>query len=117
MNQIDLAGETAIVTGAARGIGFAVASRLLRSGAKVALWDRDADALAVAESQLSPLGPVATATMDVTSLASIRAALAATEARLDGVSLLVNNAGIAGANKPSWELDEEEWRQVVDIDL
>ncbi|MBY0232841.1 MAG: SDR family oxidoreductase [Gemmataceae bacterium] len=117
MNRLDLSGETAIVTGAARGIGFAIASRLLRSGAKVALWDRDSDALAAAESQLSPLGPVATATMDVTDLASIRAALAVAESRLGPVSVLVNNAGIAGANKPSWELDEGEWRQVVDIDL
>ena len=56
MNQIDLAGKVAIVTGGARGIGYAISQRLLQSGAKVALWDMDADAMARAEKELNVPG-------------------------------------------------------------
>ena len=62
MNKIDLAGRAGIVTGGARGIGYAIAERMLASGAKVALWDVDAPALEKAAGALKPKGTVATAT-------------------------------------------------------
>ena len=117
MNQIDLASQVAIVTGAARGIGLAIAERLLHSGADVSLWDRDAGALRVAADHLQSLGRVHTAAVDITDFVSIEAAAADVVQRFGTVHILVNNAGIAGANKPSWELSIDEWRQVIDIDL
>ena len=58
MNQLDLKGRNGIVTGGARGIGFAIATRLLQSGARVSLWDRDAEALREAQTKLAALGQV-----------------------------------------------------------
>ncbi len=117
MNQIDLANKNAIVTGGARGIGFAIAQRLLLSGASVSLWDIDADALASAASELASLGKVHTATVDVTSEESVEAAAASTEQALGSIEILVNNAGIAGSTAKLWELPVAEWRKVVEIDL
>jgi 3-oxoacyl-[acyl-carrier protein] reductase len=111
--RYDFSGQSAIVTGAARGIGFAIASRLVQSQANVALWDRDADALTVAGRELS----CPTFAVDITDPSAVEAAAAATAEKLGGLHILVNNAGIAGANRPSWELRVEEWKEVVDIDL
>lgn len=117
MNQIDLAGKTAIVTGGARGIGYAIAERLLQSGAKVALWDMDADALAQAVTELSVLGKVVSEKMDMTNEAQVDAALAATEKQIGAVDILVNNAGIAGPTVKLWEYSPADFRKVVEIDL
>jgi 2-dehydro-3-deoxy-L-rhamnonate dehydrogenase (NAD+) len=116
MNRIDLEGRRAAVTGAAQGIGLAVAERLLRSGAKVALWDRDAGELEAASGRLGE-GAVAV-TVDVTDLAAVEAAVAASEERLGGgLDIMVCNAGIAGPTMPLWEYPLEDWRKVIDIDL
>jgi|SRR5882672_10382309 len=117
MNKIDLNGKTAVVTGAARGIGYAIVERLLDSGATCSLWDRDADALASANKALAAKGRVHTATVDVTQADSVQAAAQATLRELGRVDILVNNAGIAGASKPTWELTPTEWQQVLQIDL
>jgi 3-oxoacyl-[acyl-carrier protein] reductase len=117
MNQIDLANRKAIVTGGARGIGYAIAERLLQSGASVSLWDIDDAALQAASAELSKLGKVHTAVVDVTSDASVDAAAASTNAALGGIDILVNNAGIAGSTAKLWELPVAEWRKVVEIDL
>ena len=69
MNQIDLNGKTAIVTGGARGIGFAIAQRLLTSGASVSIWDIDATALADAAQSLATLGSVHTLKLNSPALA------------------------------------------------
>ena len=114
MNQIDLRGRGAVVTGAARGIGYACAERLSASGAKVSLWDMDAAALAEAAKKL---GGAHTAAVDITSEESVAAAAKAASAALGKVDILVNNAGITGPNRKTWEFTPEEWRRVIDVDL
>jgi 2-dehydro-3-deoxy-L-rhamnonate dehydrogenase (NAD+) len=117
MNAIDLKNRTAIVTGGARGIGYAIAQRLLSSGAAVALWDMDAAALDEAAAALQGQGRVLTAAVDVTDEASIARA---TEALIGGarkIDILVNNAGITGGNAPTWELEPGIWRRVVEVNL
>jgi len=114
MNAVDLSGRVAIVTGAARGIGRAIAERFAASGAQVAIWDTDANAAKVAASEIR--GALAV-TADVTDPAAIARALADTEARLGPPDILVNNAGISGPNFPLDEYPAEEWRRVIEIDL
>jgi 2-dehydro-3-deoxy-L-rhamnonate dehydrogenase (NAD+) len=117
MNKIDLDGKIAIVTGGARGIGYAISERLLQSGAKVALWDMDADALAQAVKELSAYGKVVTEKVDVADEVEIAATLAATEKSLGNVDILINNAGIAGPTVKLWEYTPVDFRKVVEIDL
>ncbi len=113
----NLDGRVAIVTGAARGIGLAIAARLLADGARVALLDIDGAALATAAASLGRPDDVLEITADVTNEAQIVAGVDATRARWGRLDILVNNAGIAGPAKPAWEYTEAEWRRVVDIDL
>ena len=117
MNQIDLKDRVAIVTGGARGIGYAIAERMLCSGAGVCLWDIDAAALESAKSELSALGKVHIATVDLTSIASVEAAAASTIGAFGKIDILVNNAGIAGTNAKTWETDPGEWQRVMAINL
>jgi 2-dehydro-3-deoxy-L-rhamnonate dehydrogenase (NAD+) len=114
MNRIDLGGRIAIVTGAARGIGYACAKRLSDSGASVILWDRDASALGEAAASLHG---AKTAVVDVADAAAIRSAAMAAQMDMGKVDILINNAGITGPNKPTWEYDLADWRQVLDVDL
>src|SRR5579863_5863296 len=111
MNEIDLHGRTAVVTGAARGIGYACAERIAGSGAAVSLWDQDRDALAEAARRL---GASHTAVVDITDEASVSAAASAAIKALGKVDILVNNAGITGPNRKTWEFDPAEWRRVID---
>lgn len=113
MNQIDLGGRVAVVTGGARGIGLAIAERATASGARVAIWDLD---LAEAERVAARLGGHA-ARVDVVDDTAIAAALAATEAALGPVDILVANAGITGPNAPLEAYPIAAWRQVVEVDL
>jgi NAD(P)-dependent dehydrogenase (short-subunit alcohol dehydrogenase family) len=115
MAQIDLAGQVAVVTGGAQGIGLAVARELAGCGAAVALWDIDN---ALAETAASSLnGKAMGVAADVTSAGSIGDALTATVKRLGPVSILVNSAGIAGPNATVAGYDEHDWRKVIDINL
>ena len=98
MNQIDLQNRIAIVTGGARGIGRAIAERLVASGARVSLWDVDTAALAQASSEMATPDTVHTATVDLADLASVQAATTATVAALAKIDILVNNPGITGGN-------------------
>lgn len=106
-----------MVTGGARGIGYAIAERLVRSGATVSLWDMDAEAAASAALELSKLGPVHLAQVDVTDEASVQKAAEKSLEAMGKIDLLVNNAGIAGSTAKLWELPVAEWRKVVEIDL
>jgi len=117
MNQIDLQGRVAVITGGAQGIGYATAQRMLTSGASVVLWDIDAARLATAVQTLSALGTVSGDAVELTDEASVAAATAAAIARHGRIDILVNNAGITGGNAPTWELSPAVWRQVVEVNL
>jgi len=117
MNTIDLKGRTAIVTGGARGIGFAITERMLASGASVAIWDADQDALKRAATAHANKGKVFTAKVDVTDEHSIAPAVAQLMKDAGKIDILVNNAGITGGNAPTWELSPEVWRQVINVNL
>jgi 2-dehydro-3-deoxy-L-rhamnonate dehydrogenase (NAD+) len=115
MNQIDLAGQVAIVTGGAQGFGLASAKRFIDSGARVSLWDRDAAAL---DKAVGLLGPAASKqVVDITDYQGMVAAHAAVERDVGPVSILLNSAGIAGNNAPLDEYDLDEWRRVIEINL
>jgi 2-dehydro-3-deoxy-L-rhamnonate dehydrogenase (NAD+) len=117
MNTIDLKGRTAVVTGGARGIGFAAARKMLASGATVALWDVDSDALTKAAAELGNSGKVYTATVELTAEADVKKAADALIRDAGKVDILVNNAGITGGNAPTWELKPEVWRRVIEVNL
>lgn len=117
MTQIDLNGQRAVVTGGARGIGFAIARRLLDSGARVSLWDCDAAALQQAADSLKAGEAVHLQTVNLTDPSDVDRAATATEQALGGLQIVVNNAGIAGVNRKTWEFSIEEWRSVVELDL
>ena len=117
MNAIDLKGRTAIITGGARGIGFAAAQKMLASGAAVALWDIDAVALGKAASSLAKSGRVYTAILDLTAEAEIGKAVEALIRDAGKIDILVNNAGITGGNAPLWQLKPDVWRRVIEVNL
>lgn len=117
VTSASLQNRVGIVTGGARGIGRAIAARLLRDGASVCLWDIDDAALAEACAALDAPGRVATAKVDVTRAESAEAGVQVALAAFGKIDLLVNNAGIAGANARLWETTPEEWRRVVEINL
>src|SRR5689334_15257875 len=117
MNKIDLNGKKAVVTGSARGIGYAIVERLLDSGASCSLWDRDAAALDSAAKSLRDKGQVHTAVVSINEHESVKAATDQTLKALGIIDILVNNAGIAGATKKTWEFTAREWTEVIDTNL
>ena len=117
MNQLDLNGRVAVITGGAQGIGYATAERMLLSGASVVLWDIDAKALAAAKEALSSLGAVDGQAVELTDEAAVTAATGAVMRTHGRIDILVNNAGITGGNATTWELQPEVWRRVVEVNL
>ena len=117
MNQLDLRERVAIITGGARGIGYAAAERAVRSGATVVLWDIDSARVERAVAELAPLGTVTAEIVELSDAAAVADATDATLARHGRIDILVNNAGITGGNAPTWELDPDVWRRVLDVNL
>ncbi|MDR6659859.1 SDR family NAD(P)-dependent oxidoreductase [Tardiphaga sp. 172_B4_N1_3] len=115
MNKIDLNGRYAVVTGGAQGFGRAITERFVASGAKVAIWDQDIDLAVKTASEIGD--DVIALKVDVTDVASIDEARAATLQEFGKIDILVNNAGITGFNKPVWEIDYDDWRKVMRINL
>jgi 3-oxoacyl-[acyl-carrier protein] reductase len=117
MNQIDLTDRNAVVTGGARGIGYAITQRLMQSGAKVSIWDVDSKALAEAKTGLSEFGTVETQIVELTDANAVAYATESTINTLGHIDILCNNAGIAGGIYKTWEYPVEEFRRVIDVDL
>ena len=117
MNQIDLSGRRAVVTGAAQGIGLSIVNRFLASGAKVSLWDQDASLLEQTCSELESKGSVHAVIVELTDADAVAEATLDAVKALGEIDILVNNAGIAGPTEPSWEYALEDWRRVIDVDL
>ena len=112
-----LKGQTAIITGGARGIGAAVAQGMAQSGAHIALFDRDADAVHATAQQLNAQGFIAHGyEVDVTNEHSIESAMQAVVERSGHIDCLFNNAGLA-IRKPSLDLPLEDWNKVLDVNL
>ncbi len=117
MNQIDLEGRKAVITGGGRGIGLAIAERFLDSKAEVSLWDVDAHALDAATKRLAGRGNVHSTVVDVTDAASVTAGAQAAIGQMGRIDILVNNAGITGPNERTWEYSPDNWRRVIDVNL
>ena len=113
MNGTGLVGRVAVVTGGAQGIGLAVAQRLAAGGARLAIWDMDAD---LAGKVAAVLGGQAFA-VDVADTGAVARAADATKAALGPISVLVTSAGIAGSNGPVTTYDPAEWRSIIEINL
>ncbi len=107
-------GQVAIVTGGASGVGREVAARLTQEGAKVVLWDMNADALTQAQADT---GAVDAISLDVTDADAVQAAADAVAAKLGRVDVLIASAGITGATVPVQEFPLDSWRRVIDINL
>jgi len=115
MNQLDMKGRAAVVTGGAAGIGQAIATRLAASGARVCLWDRDRAALEAAQRALgSDHHGIA---LDVASEKEVNEATEATVRSFGRIDILVCSAGITGPNATVIDYKLADWQQVMDINL
>jgi len=114
----DLSGQTAIVTGAAQGIGAGIAARLARAGAEVAVTDLNFDKARESAEAITAEGLRAFAVaVNVAERASVEAMVADVVARSGRIDVLVNNAGIAGRAAPVWEQSDADWQSVIDVNL
>ena len=113
MNSYDFRDQVAVITGGAQGIGYAVAQRMIENGATVVLWDFDAKR---AEASAKKLGATAIH-CDISDWDSVRAATKATESQFDRIDVLVNSAGLAGANATVEEYPIEEWNRIMSVNL
>ncbi len=112
----ELSGRTAFITGGANGIGLGIARAFAREGVKLALVDIDAEALEKAKTELASITEVETAVLDMRDRASFADIADAFEAKLGPISLVVNNAGVAGG-APAPKLTYELWDWGLDINL
>ena len=113
MNQIDLSGKTAAVTGGTRGIGLAIVERMIRSGARVAVCDRERIETG---GKAGAVGATLIA-CDVSDADAVARALAETEQRVGPIDILVNSAAIGGVNTTVAQYPVDEWRAVIDVNL
>lgn len=112
-----LAGSTAVVTGASRGIGRAIALRLAEAGAEVAMWARDSTALRMVASEITAArGKARSIVVDVTDPDAVNRASELVRATMPPVRTVVNNAG-AVLRKPTESITDAEWRKVMAVNL
>jgi NAD(P)-dependent dehydrogenase (short-subunit alcohol dehydrogenase family) len=117
MNQFDLKGRRAVITGGAEGFGRAIAERFLASGAAVSLWDVNADLVSQAARELAAAGAVHAAIVDISDLAQVEAATADTLRDGESIDILIANAGLTGPNVPLWDYPAADWRRVIEVNL
>jgi len=117
MNQFDLTGRRAVITGGAEGFGRAIAERFLASGAAVSLWDNNAGLLEQTARELRRSGNVDSAVVDIADLRQVDAATETTLRNAPRIDILVANAGLTGPNVPLWEYPPDDWKQVIDVNL
>ena len=115
MNQIDLRGRKAIVTGGGGGIGLAVVERFLTSGARVSIWDFDPSIIDGAKRRFQQ--DLHTLLVDVTDERAVVAGMEQTARDLGGIDILVNAAGIAGRRLAIRDCTLSEWSRVLDVNL
>ena len=109
--DFELAGQRAVVTGAGRGIGLGVAHRLAELGVQVCSWDTDNRSIETDPAFAHRCD------VNVADEASVARAADETLSALERVDIVVNNAGVNGPTKPTWEYTMADWRRVIDIDL
>ena len=118
---VNLLDKTAVITGAASGIGLAAAERFLKAGMKVVMADIDADSIDKQVSRLKSEGhPVEGKVTDVTSESSVRELAEFAQSKFGNIHILFNNAGIGGGaadDKSLWEASISDWKWVLDINV
>jgi 2-dehydro-3-deoxy-L-rhamnonate dehydrogenase (NAD+) len=119
MNQLDLKGRHAVITGGASGLGYAISQRMIASGASVTWWDVNTDVMAQAAKTIgdATAAEVHCEKVDVTQHSSVVAALASTLAKRPKVDILVNSAGITGPNMKLADYPPDAWTQVLNVNL
>ena len=115
MNQLDLKGRHAIITGGASGLGYAISERMIASGAMVTWWDVNTEVMANAAKTIN--SDVHCEKVDVTLHTSVIAALARTIQKRGKVDILVNSAGITGPNMKLVDYPSDAWAQVINVNL
>ena len=114
---MSLSGKTALVTGSAQGIGLAIATKLARDGARVALFDMNADQAAAAADGLTAEGLTAiSGFVNVVDIASIKDMLVSVVGSFGKLDIVVNNAGILSST-PVQEISESEWDRIMAVNL
>jgi 2-dehydro-3-deoxy-L-rhamnonate dehydrogenase (NAD+) len=113
--MFELNGQTAIVTGAATGIGEGIARRLAAAGANLAICDLDIEAARAVATSLP--GSAIAIRCDVAVSSSVAEAVKLVLAQTGRIDILVNNAGIGGTVGPLWEQTEENWQRMIDVNL
>ena len=113
--SFDFKNRTAIVTGGAQGFGLDITKRLLKSGAKVIIWDNDADMTKKTVSDLNN-SSLSSNVIDITNYKQVESCTLDI-IKNSNIDILINNAGITGPTASLWEYEIETWRKVVDINI
>ena len=117
MNKYDFENRIAIVTGGAQGTGRAVVDRILASGGRVSIWDRDRDLLKRTIEEFDQPGRVQGLETDIADIAAVERAVSATHEQFGKIDVLINNAAIVGPNATTWEYPPDAFREVVNVGL